>query len=68
MQNSFTITTKTVANDTLENTLNLLFIGFNQSQMSDSMDAVERTQKADDFLQIQKNVREVMAQLPVQNQ
>ena len=68
MQNLFTITTKTVANDTLENTLNLLFIGFNQSQMSDSMDAVERTQKADDFLQIQKNVREVMAQLPVQNQ
>lgn len=68
MQNSFTITTKTVANDTLENTLNLLFIGFNQSQMSDSMDAVERTQKADDFLQIQKIVREVVAQLPVQNQ
>lgn len=68
MQNLFTITTKTVANDTLENTLNLLFIGFNQSQMSDSMDAVERTQKADDFLQIQKIVREVVAQLPVQNQ
>ena len=68
MQNLFTTTTKTVANDTLENTLSLLFIGFNQSQMSDSMDAVERTQKADDFLQIQKNVREVMAQLPVQNQ
>jgi Holliday junction resolvasome RuvABC DNA-binding subunit len=64
MQNSFTIATKSVPNDTLENTLNRLFVGYNQSQMSDSMDAVERTQVADDFLQIQQIIREVLAQLP----
>jgi hypothetical protein len=67
MQNSFTIATKTVPNDTLENTLNRLFIGFNQSEMSESMDAVERTQTADDFLQIQQIIRGVLAQLPAQN-
>lgn len=68
MNNSFKIITKTIPNDTLENTLNRLFVGFNQSQMSDSMDSVERTQVADDFLQIQQIIREVVAQLPAQNQ
>jgi type IV secretory pathway VirB4 component len=67
MQNSFTISTKSVPNDTLETTLNRLFVGYNQSQMSESMDAVERTQVADDFLQIQQIVRGLLAQLPAQN-
>jgi hypothetical protein len=64
MNNSFTIVTKSIPNETLENTLNRLFIGYNQSQMSESMDTIERTQTADDFIQIQQIVRGVLAQLP----
>jgi hypothetical protein len=67
MNNSFTIVTKSIPNETLENTLNRLFIGYNQSQMSESMDTIERTQTADDFIQIQQIVRGVLAQLPAQN-
>ena len=66
MNNSFTIDTKSVPNETLELTLNRLFLGFNQSHMAESMDSLERVQTADDFLQIQLIVRQVLAQLPEQ--
>lgn len=68
VKNSFSISNKSVPNDTLENTLNRLFVGFNQSQMSENTDAAERTQIADDFLQIQQIVREALTQSPQQDQ